>query len=94
MPEIKLTSRAYSKIILHAAKYPHCSISGVLLAKHLKGSKEEQKNRNLVILDAIPMFHLCLHVTPMTEIALTQVCFHFLFPIQLIGFRIILMFLF
>ena len=73
-PEIKLKSRAYSKIILHAAKYPHCTISGVLLAKHLKGTKEEHKNRNLEIIDAIPLFHLCLYVTPMTEIALTQVC--------------------
>jgi len=31
--EIQMSVRAYSKMILHAAKYPHCAINGVLIAK-------------------------------------------------------------
>ena len=31
--ELHLNVRAYSKIVLHSAKYPQCAINGVLLAK-------------------------------------------------------------
>ena len=31
--EIQISVRAYSKIVLHAAKYPHCAINGLLIAK-------------------------------------------------------------
>ncbi|KAI5719914.1 hypothetical protein M8J76_016579 [Diaphorina citri] len=70
MSEISFTDRAYCKMILHAVKYPHCSINGVLLA-NLKQTKENPKK--LTYVDAIPLFHLCLQVTPMIEIALTQI---------------------
>nr|CAD7193887.1 unnamed protein product [Timema douglasi]CAD7573062.1 unnamed protein product [Timema californicum] len=70
MADIKFSARAYCKMIFHAAKYPHCAVNGVLLAEDSK-SKEDKKG--LFILDAIPLFHLCLHVTPMAEIALTQI---------------------
>lgn len=63
MTSYKFSERAYAKMILHAAKYPHLAVNGVLLA-----SKAEGK-----IVDAIPMFHQCLFVTPMVEIALMQV---------------------
>ena len=76
MAEVKFSARAYCKMMLHAAKYPHCAINGILLAEEQK-SKEEKKSRCLVICDAIPLFHLCIHVTPMAEIALTQVVFDF-----------------
>lgn len=72
MAEVKFSARAYCKMILHAAKYPHCAINGILLAEEQK-AKEEKKSKGLVICDAIPLFHLCLHVTPMAEIALTQI---------------------
>lgn len=57
--------QAYLKIILHAAKYPHCAVNGVLLA-----TKGDTSN---TIIDAVPLFHQCLHVSPMAEIALLQV---------------------
>lgn len=60
----KFSERAYAKMIFHAAKYPHLAVNGVLLA-----SKTENE-----IIDAIPLFHQCLYVTPMVEIALMQVC--------------------
>lgn len=73
MADVKFSVRAYSKMMLHAAKYPHCAINGVLLAEEPK-AKDDKKGRCLFVCDAVPLFHLCLHVTPMAEIALTQVC--------------------
>ncbi|XP_023726329.1 ER membrane protein complex subunit 8/9 homolog [Cryptotermes secundus] len=72
MADVKFSVRAYSKMVLHAAKYPHCAINGVLLAEEQK-SKDDKKGRCLFVCDAVPLFHLCLHVTPMAEIALTQI---------------------
>ncbi|XP_046659509.1 ER membrane protein complex subunit 8 [Homalodisca vitripennis] len=72
MAEIKFTSRAYCKMILHAAKYPHCAVNGILLSECSK-SKDSKKPSNIVYVDAVPLFHLCLHVSPMAEIALTQI---------------------
>ena len=67
MSETIISSRAYTKMILHAAKYPHCAVNGVLL------SSKDSKSKYLEIIDAIPLFHICLHVTPMAEISLMQV---------------------
>ncbi|XP_046992996.1 ER membrane protein complex subunit 8 [Schistocerca americana] len=73
MAEIKFSARAYCKMILHAAKYPHCAINGLLLAEDSKS--KDAKSKGLVITDAVPLFHICLQVFPMTEVALTQVDF-------------------
>lgn len=59
----KFSERAYAKMIFHAAKYPHLAVNGVLLSSKTEGE----------IVDAIPLFHQCLYVTPMVEIALMQV---------------------
>uniref|UniRef100_A0A1B6C1U2 MPN domain-containing protein n=1 Tax=Clastoptera arizonana TaxID=38151 RepID=A0A1B6C1U2_9HEMI len=72
MAEVRFTARAYCKMILHATKYPHCAINGVLLAESSK-STDSKKTKDVVFVDAIPLFHLCLHVSPMAEIALTQI---------------------
>lgn len=69
MAEASITAKAYAKILFHAAKYPHLAVNGLLLAE--KGSKSKYP----AIVDAIPLFHHCLHVTPMAEIALLQVSF-------------------
>lgn len=69
MSEFKISARAYSKIILHAAKYPHCAVNGVLLAD----KESAGRSKNVHIVDVIPLFHQCLYVTPMAEIALMQV---------------------
>ncbi|KAL1451605.1 hypothetical protein WDU94_005966, partial [Cyamophila willieti] len=70
MSEVSFSDRAYCKMILHAVKYPHCALNGLLLA-NLKDAKESPKL--LTFVDAVPLFHLCLHVTPMIEVALTQI---------------------
>ncbi|XP_017090955.2 ER membrane protein complex subunit 8/9 homolog [Drosophila bipectinata] len=67
MCDYKLSERAYTKLIFHAAKYPHQAVNGLLLAeKSSKGSLVE-------IVDSIPLFHQCLYVTPMAEVALMQI---------------------
>lgn len=67
MTEYKISARAYTKMILHAAKYPHCAVNGILL------SSNAGKDKTVQIIDAVPLFHQCLHVSPMAEIALIQV---------------------
>ena len=60
----------YFKFSKFSAKYPHLAINGLLLA-----SKNTEKSK-VEIVDAVPLFHQCLHVTPMAEIALIQVIFN------------------
>lgn len=66
MDPINITAKAYCKLMMHAAKYPHCAVNGVLLAKNNNGKEVE-------IVDSVPLFHICLNLTPMAEIALVQV---------------------
>ncbi|EDW02085.1 ER membrane protein complex subunit 8/9 homolog [Drosophila grimshawi] len=67
MCEYEFSETAYAKIVFHAAKYPHQAVNGLLLAE------KKQKGSVVQITDAIPLFHQCLHVTPMAEIALNQI---------------------
>lgn len=57
-------------MILHAAKYPHCAVNGVLLSGNKDGSSRAS---TVQIEDVIPLFHQCLNVSPMAEVALVQV---------------------
>lgn len=67
--EYSLSSKAFSKILLHAAKYPHRSINGVLLVR----KQPEKDAKKVLIVECIPLFHLSLTLAPMMEVALTQV---------------------
>lgn len=69
MADLSFSDRAYVKIVLHAAKYPHCSVNGVLIAEDSK--KKDAKSVHIV--DAVPFFHQSLTLAPMLEVALTQV---------------------
>ena len=69
MADFRLSARAFSKILLHAVKYPHCSVNGVFLRK-----LDVDKNEKVVqIVDAIPLFHISLTLSPMVEVALSQI---------------------
>lgn len=70
MAEINVSLRAYAKLLLHAAKYPHCSVNGVLLAEDNKANKEKKLIR---FVECIPLFHLSLSLAPMLEAALLQI---------------------
>lgn len=72
MADISFSPRAYCKMLLHCAKYPHCAVNGVLLAENPK-NKDFKNENSLLFIDAIPLFHICLHLSPMYEVALTQV---------------------
>lgn len=67
MAEASITAKAYAKILFHAAKYPHLAVNGLLLAE------KNSKSKFPTIADSIPLFHQCLYVTPMAEIALIKV---------------------
>ncbi|GAB1605660.1 ER membrane protein complex subunit 8-like [Argonauta hians] len=67
MVDYNVSLQAYCKIMSHAAKYPHSSVNGVLLAE----AKDSGKCLKLV--DSIPLFHVCLGLTPMLELALTLI---------------------
>ena len=62
--EVEFSCRAYAKIVLHCAKYPHCAVNGVLLARG---------GDSPAIADAVPLFHQIQGLTPMLEVALAQV---------------------
>ncbi|XP_059058075.1 ER membrane protein complex subunit 8/9 homolog [Achroia grisella] len=72
MGEVSLETSAYAKIILHAAKYPYAAVNGVLLADGTK-IRDGAKNQDLDIVDTIPLFHHSHNLSPMAEIALTQI---------------------
>ena len=84
MADFAVSARAYCKILLHVARYPHCSVNGVLLAENSK--QKDSKTHEIV--DAIPLFHLALGLAPMLEVALTQVCHHFIAPEYLLIVRL------
>lgn len=73
MPEVTFDSKAYAKMILHTAKYPHCAVNGVLLANAPEGEMDLILGPNIDIVDAVPLFHHSHYVTPMAEVALSQV---------------------
>ena len=50
--EVEFEPRAYSKMILHTAKHPHCAVSGLLLA-----SGGRKPTGQIVLTDCIPLFH-------------------------------------
>ncbi|KAF9196818.1 hypothetical protein BGZ50_007063 [Haplosporangium sp. Z 11] len=63
---MKFAHKSYLKPLLHAAKYPTTSVHGVFLA--------DNSSDNVV--DAVPFFHFWSSLTPMLEIAMTQVELH------------------
>lgn len=65
MPQI--STLAYCKITLHAVKFPHCSVHGLLVGKTSGEGASE-----VTITDAFPIFHSIV-VAPPLEIALIHV---------------------
>lgn len=64
-----MSCRALTKLQLHAAKYPHCGVNGVLLAC----KQEFIEDKVLHFVDAVPLFHQALQLTPMLEVALLNI---------------------
>ncbi|CAK1544869.1 unnamed protein product [Leptosia nina] len=72
MGEVTFNTSAYAKIILHAVKYSHCAVNGILLADGSK-IKDGSKSPDLDIVNAMPLFHHSHNLSPMAEVALTQI---------------------
>ena len=70
---IQLTSQAYCKMLLHAAKYPHCAVNGLLVAEKTQEKKKESHSELVLCVDCVPLFHGTLALAPMLEVALTLV---------------------
>jgi len=63
-PSYTLSHLAYLKLVLHAAKYPHATVNGVLLTSSAPSSK------TVLISDAVPLLHHWTTLSPMMEIGL------------------------
>lgn len=70
MCEVELNTRVYVKMVLHAAHYPHSTVSGVLLGHHTPSC--------LTLVDCVPVCHLQLPLSLSLEVALAQVPYCFL----------------
>ncbi|GCB60309.1 ER membrane protein complex subunit 8 [Scyliorhinus torazame] len=69
MTLFRLTTQAYCKMLLHAAKYPHCAVNGILVAEKHK----RKDGQPVLFVDCVPLFHGTLALAPMLEVALTLV---------------------
>ncbi|XP_069617984.1 ER membrane protein complex subunit 9 isoform X2 [Ranitomeya imitator] len=64
MCEVELSTRVYVKMILHAARYPHSTVSGALVGRRTPGC--------LTLCDCVPIGHQ-LPLALSLEVALTQI---------------------
>ena len=62
-----VSPKAYGKLVFHCCKYPHAAVNGVLIGAVSK------KDNNVVIQDAVPLFHHDLSLAPMLAVAVAQV---------------------
>ncbi|XP_029807984.1 ER membrane protein complex subunit 9 [Suricata suricatta] len=67
MGEVEISARAYVKMCLHAARYPHAAVNGLLLAP------APRSGECLCLTDCVPLFHSHLALSVMLEVALNQV---------------------
>jgi hypothetical protein len=78
---VRLQAVAYWKMVLHAAKYPHAQVAGVLIGAFRSGSdgaaaagsSSAGGGAALVVSDAAPLVHGAFVLAPPLEIALSQV---------------------
>lgn len=60
-------------MLLHAAKYPHFAVNGLLVAEKTKEKKKDSHSEPILCVDCVPLFHGTLALAPMLEVALTLV---------------------
>ena len=72
--KLTLTVPAYVKMVLHASRYVHSAVNGVLLATAPRtATREGVTATGLLCIDAVPLFHTALPLAPMLEAALALV---------------------
>ncbi|KPP70483.1 hypothetical protein Z043_110688 [Scleropages formosus] len=50
---VKLTTQAYCKMLLHAAKYPHCAVNGLLVAERQRERRRDGHGVPVLYVDCI-----------------------------------------
>ncbi len=70
--ELHFSSRAYSKMVLHAAKYPHAAINGLLLAE-----AKSKNSKDVFVVDAVPLFHQVCGIHFMRSLVLFRIHLHY-----------------
>ena len=63
-PHFHIADLAYAKIVLHALKYPHQTVNGVLLGS------TSTPGTTVSIVDAVPLQHHWTNLSPMMEVGL------------------------
>ncbi|CAF1437037.1 unnamed protein product, partial [Adineta steineri] len=69
----EINKLAFTKMFLHLAKYPELAVNGILLGVRNNSANDEADSSYLNFVDCIPLFHGVLSLSPMLEIALSQV---------------------
>ncbi|CAF1238969.1 unnamed protein product [Adineta ricciae] len=69
-----INTLAFTKMFLHLAKYPELAVNGILLSEKTSSASDEADSSSyLHFIDCIPLFHGILSLSPMLEIALSQI---------------------
>ena len=70
----EINELAFVKMFLHLAKYPELAVNGILLSERSASAADEADSSSyLHFIDCIPLFHGVLSLSPMIEVALSQV---------------------
>ncbi|CAF1278836.1 unnamed protein product [Adineta steineri] len=69
----EINTLAFTKMFLHLAKYPELAVNGILLGVRSNTANDEADSSYLNFVDCIPLFHGVLSLSPMLEIALSQI---------------------
>ncbi|CAF4104159.1 unnamed protein product [Adineta steineri] len=69
----EINKLAFTKMFLHLAKYPELAVNGILLGVRNNSANDEADSSYLNFVDCIPLFHGVLSLSPMLEIALSQI---------------------
>lgn len=71
--DLEFSAQAFSKMIMHAMKYPHSVCSGLLLSPKPSSDDEEGDAIKVRIIEAIPISHASHCLAPNVEIAFNSV---------------------
>lgn len=71
--ELEFSAQAFSKMVMHAMKYPHSTCAGFLLSPKTSGEENEGDKLTTRITEAIPVSHASQCLSPNIEIAFNSV---------------------
>lgn len=66
--QVSISLKAYAKLLSHVVQYPYTAVNGVLLTH-----SDKSEDGELEVVDAVPLFHVSLGLSPMLIVALTQI---------------------